>query len=214
VPGTIANAGYEFYYTQENGNGFSPAPSDLPGYAITTPVSDQFGNGNDSFLTIAGTQYYTGFAQASASPASDPAVPGEGAVFDTIQLTDAVTPVPTSFVLGLLLDNSYKPGNGIFSLNLYSGDPTAMGTTLLASTPVSTPTGDTGVNHFYLGQVNGATSGEYITVTATNPQGGFVTLGGITFDPVTTPEPSTWALMLGGLAVLVSIVRFRQRTMS
>jgi proteasome assembly chaperone (PAC2) family protein len=70
-------------------------------------------------------------------------------------------------------------------------------------------------NEFYYADVTGAGAGDYLAIlgnTSNTDKGDQVTLGGVTFDTVaTTPEPSTYALMLGGLGMLALVARLRRK---
>jgi PEP-CTERM motif len=194
---TGTDGSYFFDVAQVFPGTFTGDLSNLPTYVTSVAGFAESDSGADSQITVGGTTYFTGI---SFDFANDPAP----LTLATITLGSSI---PASFNLGLLSDNSYQSSNAFYSLALFNSSNVQLGSTLAVN---STITGDTHQNDFYYANVQGAGAGDYIKVYAagTAPTPGVqVSLGGVTFDTVTTPEPTTWALMFAGLGVLVLVAR-------
>jgi hypothetical protein len=192
----ITNLGEMVYSSTTPGPGSS---SDYYYYGIS---SEQ--NLND-YATTADQPTSSGpYAEATA-PGGTTSF-GTGAVFD-YSGTDLLTFSPNtagSFDVYLLTDNVTE-GNGFDTSSI-----TITYGTNGSKTQSVTPAGST---DDYVGfNIADATAGEVFTVY-TNGGGPstFEAIGGVTFGPSTSaPEPSTYALLLGGLVLLA--VGFRRRS--
>jgi hypothetical protein len=196
--------GYQFYEAQPTANpGNYSNPTLLPSYvASITPEGNYGQTGNSTgTLTISGTPYVVG--DTFGANQSD-------------MVTLALTGTVPTFNLGILVDNGNgHAGANVNTLTVYSGAPGAMGTTTLGSAMFNTTSnGDEEVNHFYFMNVAGASTGDYLVVSATTDYAGgspFLLVGGVTIDTATTPEPSTVALILAGVGALGLVARLRRR---
>lgn len=102
--------------------------------------------------------------------------------------------VPASFTLGLLVDNT---DNAVFTPT----DLRVEGPGAVSASQVLIADGSTDVIKF---DIAGGLAGETYTVYATQSGGSGSVIGGITFDSVLVPEPSSAALLgLGGLALIM-----------
>jgi hypothetical protein len=189
--GTTGEAGYEFFAASTG----SSSPNDvisLPNYATVDELGNPTYGGAYTSLTIAGTNYGSGTLYSSNS--TDPLV----------KLTLGSN-VPTTFDLGIL-DNF--PATVSFSITLYNSSGTSLST---AATSLNTTNNQPTTNNFYYTEVSGASSGDYLVITGSSSYNS-ATIGGITFDSVAAvPEPTTFALMLGGLSILFLMARTRYR---
>jgi hypothetical protein len=208
--GTTGADGYDFFDfnnpSRNNANGHSANVStnlaSLPSY-ITGLTFDstllQYSSNFTPDMTIAATTYHAGLIYSATN-----ATVAAPQTFLTFQLTSGV---PSAFDLGVLRDYA---DHTQYILSLYSGTPSPA--TLLSTTAINDGTKDSGpLNQFYYGEVFGASAGDFVVITGDNPGGSDqVTIGGITFDSVATPEPSTIALMLAGLGTLALVARLRR----
>ena len=218
---TIGSAGYDLFDT-EGGPAYPTGEftatgdlENLPGYVSSvTDEGSPLNSGGDSQITVDGESYtyFTGVFQNDTYNNNVNTAPLAKIV---LQGT-----VPSSFDLGFLADNYYTDGTTTFTLALYNGLTNApIGTTLTVN---STATGRSAKNDFYFAQVSdpnplAGTDGDYLIVSGSSttyvsgPSGNnMVSLGGLTFDAATTPEPSTYALVGLGMALLITTVRNRR----
>jgi hypothetical protein len=203
--GTTGEGGYELFDVTNAGTVAAPLAGDVSN--LPTYVTG---------LSADGTQpYRSGFTNITAGTTSYPSgqlyVFGTGALdLATFELTGTL---PTNgFDVDVLRD---YPDTTSYTLSLYSGTPSP--STLLSSDLLNTAGVKDGTagnadieNQFFFASVTGASAGDYLVISAaaSNAQ---VTLGGISFDSIpTTPEPSTYALMLGGLGALALVARLRR----
>ena len=201
--GTTGTDGYSVF-----GNSTTDSTSSLPGYVSSvTPTGSagEYRGGDNSTITLSGDTVHSGFTQAYTS---------NGNVYD-LALIALTGSVPSTFDLGLLTDNSNQNYPTAYTLSLYSGDPSAGGTQVGTTLDVNTTASSRSVdNDFYYASVSGASSGDFLVVQGYTPAGfnstNAVELGGVTFDTVVTPEPSTFALMFAGLGVLLLVARTRR----
>ena len=220
VSNTIAPSGDFLFDASPVGDSTSSADvSNLPAYATVAQENRVY---PPEFFTaplsVNGTSYDTGVAYPNAGTESfDPTTglptPEVGAAkFITFELG---TSTPAAFEVGLL---SNYPDVTYYTLDLYSGDPTAGGSLLASSLldPAQIKNeNDTGTsiyisnNEFYYATVTGATNGDYLVVEGQSSNSGAqVTLGAVTFDSV-VPEPSTYLLVSVGAAMLLLSFRLR-----
>ena len=110
--------------------------------------------------------------------------------------------VPSSFTLGLLLDNTSDPksNSSLLQVSLDGGTPVSANTT---------DPGDFDTNNFFFVTVTGASAGDSLVVTSSSVDSVNAILGGVTFS--TVPEPSSYLLMLAGLGSLGLAQRFLRR---
>ncbi len=207
--GKTATDGYDFFnfnppnFSQGTTGGDNPSYDvySLPSYVTGLTTTGSIYVTGSPQLTIAGTTYADVgelYATGSSSSPVD---------FVTFELTGAI---PTSFNLGVLSDYN---DSTVYSLSLYSGNPSSGGTLIGSPVAISDGTENSPTeDKFYYGEITGASTGDYVVVSAAPPTGSNqVTLGGITFDTVaTTPEPGTCALMFAGLGMLVLMARLRR----
>jgi hypothetical protein len=212
---TTGTAGYTFFDLSPSTNDTSSDNlSVLPSYvtSVTATGVDGYYNGGSGTqaqggfapITIGGVSYISGVTIGAASTT--------GSDLATIELnqTDPGTVLPT-FNVGILTDNTDGNYSANFSLTLYSGVPVAgpMGNEVTSTEINTTATSASESDDFYYTSVTGATTGDYLVVSSTSSE--ISVLGGVTFDTVaTTPEPSTFALMLGGLAALILVATTRR----
>jgi hypothetical protein len=215
---TIGAGGYDLFDT-EGGPAYPSGEftatgnlTNLPSYVSGVTEEDTpINSGGDSQITVAAESYtyFTGVLQNYVYNNNVNSAPLAKIV---LQGT-----VPSSFDLGLLADNLYADGTTLYSLSLYNGATNVqIGNTLSVN---STATGRSAKNDFYFAEVSdpnplAGTDGDYLIVSGSSTayvsgQSGNnpVNLGGLTFDVATTPEPSSYALMLGGLGLLAFMVR-------
>jgi hypothetical protein len=160
-----------------------------PSYASVADDALSYPSGSTT-ITAGGKTYNSGVQYNSPSPTD----------LATVTLSGA----PASFDLGVLLDYD---DSTVFTLNLYNSSDALLSTAVLnPHQGQNTPT----VNQFYYANVADATdTGDYIVISGDTT--GQATLGGITFGVAPTPEPSTYALMLGGLGMLALVARLRRK---
>jgi hypothetical protein len=182
------------YYLFDARNNMTTTIGDVnaaPSYASVSDAGSQLYVTGSTEITAGGVTYDSGVAYNAPSPTN----------LATVTLTGA----PASFNLGVFLDYN---DSTVYTLNLYSASATLLSTAVLnpSQAPDNTPV----TNQFYYANVAGATAaGDYIVVSG-NTGGGQATVGGLTFDPATTPEPSTYALVLAGLGTLALVARLRR----
>jgi hypothetical protein len=210
--GTTGSDGYVLFNYQLQVYPYTTADlTNLPGYVDSSNFTE---NGTENVvgtppnLTVGKASYQPGDLFGDGSPASSgvAAVPFD---FATMELT---ANVPAAFDVGVLYN---YPDYNVYTLSLYSGVPSDANLVSSAVLNDGTlnynySTGKT-QNEFYYGEVTGATAGDYLVVSGVSLNGfnDETTLSGITFDTV-TPEPSTYALMLTGLGLLILVARFRR----
>jgi hypothetical protein len=162
----------------------------LPSYATVATAGLPDSSGLTS-LTVNSTTVSTGLVYAQGTTTLATITLGSG--------------VPASFTLGVLSDYDETD---YYTLNLYDGSG------LLSTSGVLNPTANGNVddqNQFSFATVSNASMGDTIQVNVSGINSGDqVTLGGITFDSVATPEPSTYALMFAGLSMLLLVARLRR----
>ena len=222
VTDSISTAGYYLINTYPDVTN-PPSSADinaLPAYAgLTQEEAQSVGpEGFSPDLTINGTTYkgdgvlYAIAGAPSTVPMTSLVIPGTGTPvqFATFALGAGT---PTAFTVGLL---SNYPDTTYYTLSLYGSDPNvANPPTAIVTSLVLDPaqTSNPKKNEFYYADVTGAAQGDYLVVDGYSSvnHSSQVTFGGVTFDPLlTTPEPSTYALMLGGLVVLALVTRLRR----
>jgi hypothetical protein len=134
-------------------------------------------------------------------------------------VTDAVTytliSVPTfnysDFYVYVMYNNDPAEGGMIDSqitLTLASSGGTAI-TEHAQDVTAGPSTESLTTSDFAVFHVTGATSGDLLEVGYVGSGGVYGELGGVSFDQ--TPEPSTWAMLLGGLGVMAFVGRFRAK---
>jgi hypothetical protein len=82
-------------------------------------------------------------------------------------------------------------------------------TPVTTSVTVSDDNSNLSVADFALFHVTGMTSGETLEIGATATGGNNALVGGVSFIQ-SIPEPSTWAMLLGGVGLVLVIQRFRK----
>jgi hypothetical protein len=136
---------------------------------------------------------------------------------DLLTFTLGSSPVTTfdhwNFNLYVLYDNTTGDSNSVdTSITLSTGNTTIgpgntiIGTTVLVSDPATKLTNAGRIVTFHL---QGFQAGETFTIGALGGYTGNITpyIGGISFQSLEVPEPSTYAMMLAGLAFLGFCVR-------
>jgi hypothetical protein len=211
--GTTGSNGYEFFKTTATDGHFTDTGdiiSPTSYVSSITPLTGESASGSNSQLVIAGTDYFTGelsntiFGNQTTNSA------------DLAKVVLGGSGATPTFDIGFLADNSAFSGTSLYTLSLYSGvTNTQIGTTLAVN---STTTGSTNADDFYYAQVTdptGGANGDYLVISAGSSLYGnaindAVALGGVTFDTVTAPEPTTYALLGLGMAFLFMTVRNRR----
>ena len=214
----ITNGGYFLSQTEPTSDPTPGSGTDIFSYAqspYVTSVAPDFGAfGYPVYGTIAvgTTDYYTGLYYTSNGTAAFQPVA-------TINLSDTNPGTAISaFGVGILtgVSGGDPESNDLYELTLYSSDNMALATTQL-NTVSDAPSGES--DDFLNATISGAVTGDYIVVSAArNPAqdgdgnytyGANIVFNGVTFS-ATTPEPSTYALMLAGLGALVLVARLRR----
>ena len=138
---------------------------------------------------------------------------GTGELYYNVNSQDPIVDAPlVKITLG-----SGLPASGVFDLGLLhqDGDPSDLtvslynsgGTLLSTADATGGPTSNAaGTNDFFYTQVSGAVATDYLIVAGSTAHYQ-TTLGGLTFDNVVVPEPSTYALMFAGFGFLLVLAR-------
>jgi hypothetical protein len=208
--------GYVFYawgtvdgVTNTSSDSATPTGIASPG-SFTSPVSyvsidtgaDRFfssslQNGGYDLLTVNGTSGRTGVAYQAASL-------GQTNVMAVMTLLSGV---PSSFQLGILIDNA--PGSQNQQLSI-----TAAGAPPITTAVQGNSAGAS--NDFYFFDISGAAAGDKLTISTTNNGSAgsiaYTELGGFTFDSAPTPLPSVAGMggvFMAGLAALCFFAKNR-----
>jgi PEP-CTERM motif len=217
--GTTGEAGYYFFDDYNETPGGPNSTGDvysLPAYVTASDIDYDLSSNSDSAnptatfttlpyagrysqLEIAGTEYGTGELYYNVA-SSDPIV---DAPLLKITLGSGL-PAGGDFILGLLHQDG-DPTPADLTVYLYNSGGTLLST---ADATGAINTASAGTNNFYYTEVSGAAATDYLVVAGSGHYQ--VTLGGITFDNVAAPEPSTYALMLAGLGFMLVLVRQRR----
>jgi hypothetical protein len=231
TPGLVGEDldGYDLFAASSSASvSGSTSTSDLPSTVVSGPayasvalesasVLDGYSpgvGGNYSELTADSTTYETGIVYLDTPEGQSDLYTTNGAVYYNLATITIGANAPATFTLGFLTDNTNdNHNNQLFQLET-STNSAPVDLNLLYS-------GTSDSNDFYYATVTGATVGETISVLVGNANNTTLSSGdyqnvfgisGITFSSSpTTPEPSTYALMLGGLGILLAVQRFTRR---
>ena len=162
-----------------------------------------------SYLTITANTAHISF-QANYTLIDDPANPSGPDLWSGISYMNPAVGGSSNALFNINFGTG-TPANTVFRLGVFvdntapiDGSPVALRVAGAGGDSLSVPkTQATQVNNYYFFTLAGMQSGNTLTVSATRQSGnGAVTLGGLTFDAIAVPEPSTLSLA-GFAAVLV-----------
>jgi hypothetical protein len=204
--------------TQVTGNGII-APGDATDYqfyAVNDSNSATLGTPENFTLDPLGSGYSPGAGGGATTTLEAPGsttsfqtglIYGPGNSTSTLLKFTLTNPAESDFNVYVLTQNNASGANGDASVTLSAGSGANQSATVDPSIPDNGSTG----NDFVEFHVTGATTAQTFSVSATGT-GDYI--GGITFADTTpaasTPEPATWALVLGGFAALLGFHKFRR----
>jgi hypothetical protein len=174
-------------------------------------------SGAETNLTNFGVAIASGTGPYTSTDYSNATAPnGSGPFLTAIQYTDTDAGGP---VFTFQVTNPLETAFNVYVLtnNANGADDTSV--TLSSSGSVSSSTlspSEAGpVNDYLEFSVTGATTSDIFTASVAGPGNDTPNIGGVTFQDVVSttsiPEPSTWAMMLGGLGALAFLVRRKSR---
>jgi hypothetical protein len=194
-------------YTLDNGQTSS-------GFGVTGT-----GSGGISFTYTGGTQYFYGSSLTSTptittTPGGDNSGTKSYFLYNGTGIASSLTLAGTGTeTLNFYLENYDATSTFNFTLTTATGTGIALPTASQSITGVAASTAQVGVHADFAVTLTGIVAGDVLSFNdvATNVQSnGSVGIGGITAT-YAVPEPSTYAMMAGGLVFLLACQRFQRR---